>query len=281
MQKFENDERIMNLGNFVISYELAKKVINDPANEDKVFAEFPCFHPTKGMAFLVKSLIPLPKFHSRLDPFKFLYFGKGVNKEFSVLKRYYHLKHSRLDIDKTLHNFQRHIYCGIEEERDLYNPTIYLVHYFGEDELLQSAHLKKRGCSRPNATIMVNTNLNSFAESPTLPSETDDPYIPLPTGQAALEADLEELEYSPSLALNPPKRKKFQGRSDETVQGGDNSPSHTSTNSPDYVYALSIASQLQQLPDELKVRVKFQIATVFYEAEMEALNGSSNLVNGD
>lgn len=137
------DWRIMDLGNTPLSFEIARNVLTDLNNTSKILTEAPYINPSGGKAYLFQSPMPLSKLHAKFDPYKFMYLGKGFNKEFAIMKRYYHLKHKRTDLNKQLYNFQRHIYCLATDESDNTSSSLYLVHYFGNDYLLEDAIYRK------------------------------------------------------------------------------------------------------------------------------------------
>lgn len=297
--------RIMDLGNTPLSFEIARNVLTDPANSSKIFTEAPYINPSGGKAYLFQSPLPLSKLHAKFDPYKFMYLGKGFNKEFAVMKRYYHLKHKRTDLNKQLYNFQRHIYCLATDECDNTSSSLYLVHYFGNDYLLEDAIYRKGAPSVPvsNAfgeeipSMLPRTCLttNSFDETPatmTNTSVTDNQSDDEESLSSILVNSKSEIpdnspiqEYIPASPLVSSARKRklvansSTSRPERTLPDkrmsvaiSTGKPSSAELDTADYLFAMNMAARLQQLPDEIKARAKFQIATVFYEAEMKALN---------
>lgn len=300
------DWRIMDLGNTPLSFEIARNVLMDPNNATKIFTEAPYINPSGGKAYLFQSPMPLSKLHAKFDPYKFMYLGKGFNKEFAVMKRYYHLKHKRTDLNKQLYNFQRHIYCLATDECDNTSSSLYLVHYFGNDYLLEDAIYRKGAPSVPvsNSSAELNgddvpsliprtTQQSSYSNSTSIVNNisaaradnTSDDEESLPSVLANSKSDnspsQDYISTSPlvpsarkrkigNMLFSRPERPSLDKRMSITLNTG--KPPAAELDTTDYLFAMNMAARLQQLPDEIKARAKFQIATVFYEAEMKALN---------
>ncbi|XP_039250921.1 uncharacterized protein LOC120328478 [Styela clava] len=289
----DNSEwRILDLGNSPLSYETARSVILDPENADKIFREVPYIMPTGGKAYIFQSPHALSKLHPKFDPYKFMFMGKGYNKEFDVMKRYYHLKHSRTDLDKQLYSFQRHIYSlTLDNQHGMTN--FYLIHYFGNDYLLDAAQ-HRRGAptvaEHGNGIILTEISCEDTANSQIAICDDDE----LPAMASHFLDETEESDIFPNHqnyeSIQPVKstmrKRKFvdiqpykheslsEKKLSVHLEIGEH-PSSVEIDNIDYLFAMNMSAQLQQLPKEMKARVKFQIATVFYEAEIKALNCSS------
>lgn len=286
----DSEWKILDLGNTPISYETARTVILAPDNADKVFREVPYIKPTGGKAYIFKSSFALSKLHPKFDPYKFMFMGKGYNKEFDVMKRYYHLKHSRTDLDKQLYNFQRHIYSlTLEETNGLMN--YYLVHYFGNDYLLEAAQYRRGAptvAEHGNGIILQNTSydevVNDSQEGLSLSDDDEPPSLISCFPEESVEVSRNDTPVLPvisstrkrkSVSIQPYKHEVTPAvEKNVTVQIDIGQQQTQEVSNVDYLFAMNIAAQLQQLPREMKARVKFQIATVFYEAEMKAMNCS-------
>lgn len=200
----------MDLGNTPLSFEIARNVLMDPNNSSKILTEAPYLNPSGGKAYLFQSPMPLSKLHAKFDPYKFMYLGKGFNKEFAVMKRYYHLKHKRTDLNKQLYNFQRHIYCLATDECDNTSSSLYLVHYFGNDYLLEDAIYRKGAPSVPvsNPPAEINgddvPSLTGLARTTQQSSYNDSNLIvnSRPTSTSRVDTTSDDEESLPSFLAN-------------------------------------------------------------------------------
>ncbi|XP_039250920.2 uncharacterized protein LOC120328477 [Styela clava] len=334
-----SDWNLLSLGNAPLSFEAARNVLLNPANAVKIFPDVPCINPVGGRAYLFQSRLALCKLHAKLDPYKFMYLGKGYNKEFGVMKRYYHLKHNRTDLNKQLYNFQRHIYCLAIGECSSDTMILYLVHYFGNDYLLEHAPYRK-GVSSNNvvdhtatpldisceetvieslaSTVSDNDCSISFSEVKSESEEkfpTSEDFTPVadddqsssPTSISRSHMSVQRIESNcltmdhgsiedsscriasssqNSLPIFSAEQSSSRKRKSNTVSSENQRKifkpdkrltlNDTDLNNAEYLFAVHTAAQLQQLPRDIKAKVKFQIATIFYEAEMKALNCSEN-----
>lgn len=318
-----SDWNLLNLGNAPLSFESARNVLLDPANAVKIFPEVPCINPVGGRAYLFQSRMALCKLHAKLDPYKFMYLGKGYNKEYGVMKRYYHLKHNRSDLNKQLYNFQRHIYCLAIGECSSDTMILYLVHYFGNDYLLQDAPYRK-GVSSTNVGDHMTLPLNisyeesiidpqmsyisdseypaSFTEVKSESNEkSSEDFTPVgddgepssPISHDFMSSKKEQNRSIPGnslriesknstqiLAIGQSSRKRklpnFKEHRREICLEEKKAPISAELNNAEYLFAVHMAAQLKQLPKNIKAKVKYQIATIFYEAEMKTLNGSEH-----